>query len=94
MKIALALFLGLISLSAVADQFVNGYVRKDGTYVQPHWRSSPNGTKMDNYSTAGNVNPYTGAQGYNHDSSPNYGQPGYPNGQNPYVPAPNYYGNN
>lgn len=90
MKIALALFLGLVSLSAVADQFVNGYVRKDGTYVQPHWRSNSNSTKADNYSTSGNTNPYTGAQGHSQDYSPNYGQQAYPYGQNPYVHAPNY----
>lgn len=42
---------------------VKGYIRKDGTYVQPHYRSAPNGTKQDNWSTKGNVNPYTGEPG-------------------------------
>lgn len=46
-----------------ADVQVKGYTRKDGTYVTPHVRSSPNGTKSDNYSTKGNVNPYTGKAG-------------------------------
>jgi len=32
-------------------------------YVQPHYRSSPNNTKSDNWSTYGNVNPYTGKVG-------------------------------
>jgi len=56
----------LLSLSATAfaDQYVRGYVRKDGTYVQPHYRSSPNSSTYDNYSTRGNVNPYTGQRGY------------------------------
>lgn len=42
---------------------VRGYTKKNGTYVQPHMRTSPNSTKMDNYSTKGNVNPYTGKHG-------------------------------
>jgi len=43
---------------------VSGYTRKDGTYVQPHYRSDPNSSKFDNYSTKGNTNPYTGEKGY------------------------------
>lgn len=43
---------------------VNGYYKKNGTYVEPHYRSAPNSTKSDNYSTVGNTNPYTGQQGY------------------------------
>jgi hypothetical protein len=43
---------------------VRGYFRSNGTYVQSHHRSSPNRTKWDNYSTGGNVNPYTGQSGH------------------------------
>lgn len=43
--------------------YVKGYTKKDGTYVQPHFRTSPNSTKFDNWSTKGNVNPYTGKEG-------------------------------
>lgn len=43
---------------------VSGYYRKDGTYVQPHYRTTPNSTRMDNWSTRGNVNPFTGKKGY------------------------------
>lgn len=53
-----------LSLSALADVHVKGYYRKDGTYVQPHYRSDPNSTKLDNFSTRGNINPYTGEPGY------------------------------
>jgi hypothetical protein len=42
---------------------VKGYYRKDGTYVKPHYRSTPNGTTSDNYSHCGNVNPSTGKVG-------------------------------
>lgn len=54
----------LINTSGLAkDVDVKGYYRKDGTYVAPHRRSAPNGTKLDNWSTRGNVNPYTGKVG-------------------------------
>lgn len=42
---------------------VDGYVKKDGTYVAPHTRTAPNSTTSDNYSTKGNYNPYTGQTG-------------------------------
>lgn len=42
---------------------VRGYVRKDGTYVAPHVRSAPDGNFSNNWSTLGNVNPYTGEPG-------------------------------
>jgi hypothetical protein len=45
------------------DVSVRGYVRKDGTYVQPHMRSAPDGNTQNNWSTYGNVNPYTGKEG-------------------------------
>jgi uncharacterized membrane protein len=41
----------------------HGYTRRDGTYVAPYRATNPNGTKADNYSTRGNVNPYTGKPG-------------------------------
>ncbi len=49
--------------SGFADQSVRGYVRKDGTVVQPYVRSDANDTRNDNYSTRGNANPYNGRQG-------------------------------
>ncbi len=42
---------------------VRGYTRKDGTYVAPHYRSSPDSSKANNWSTKGNTNPYTGKEG-------------------------------
>jgi hypothetical protein len=70
MKIIIALLVSAIAIPAFAGQ-VRGYVRKDGTYVAPHFRSAPNSTRMDNYSTQGNINPYTGQMG----SSNPYGSP-------------------
>lgn len=68
----------LCSFSAMAnDVYVNDYTRNNGTYVQPHYQTAPNNTKFDNYSTRGNVNPYTGQAGT----------------VNPYQPKPSSYGN-
>jgi len=54
----------LISQNAFADVYVNGYTRSDGSSVGGHYRSSPNSSIYDNWSTYGNVNPYTGQKGY------------------------------
>jgi uncharacterized protein YxeA len=43
--------------------YVRGYTRSDGTYVHGYTRSSRNSSNHDNYSTSGNVNPYTGKSG-------------------------------
>lgn len=51
------------SKSSSNPVYVSGHTRKDGTYVAPHYRSAPNSTKADNWSTKGNVNPYTGKAG-------------------------------
>ena len=52
-KISLLLgFLLFCLLCYSQDVFVNGYYRKDGTYVRPHWRSKPDGIKSNNYGPA------------------------------------------
>jgi hypothetical protein len=67
MKRFLSLFVGLSILFstfgfAVADArvSVSGYYRKSGTYVAPHYRSDPDTSFSNNWSTKGNYNPYTG----------------------------------
>lgn len=42
---------------------VKGHVRKDGVYVPPHYRTAPDANFQNNWSTVGNVNPYTGEAG-------------------------------
>jgi hypothetical protein len=77
----LLLIAALFTSFANADDYVNGYVRKDGTYVEPHFRSESNSYRYDNYSSQGNLNPYTGARGYEHNeysTPPAYNQ-GYGN---------------
>lgn len=43
---------------------VKGYVKKDGSYVQPHQRTLENNTNRDNYTTKPNENPYNKKKGY------------------------------
>jgi hypothetical protein len=59
------LILGIISFSQVNSNYhyVNGYSRSNGSYVKGHYRTNPNCTNRDNYSTYPNINPHTGKQG-------------------------------
>jgi len=59
----LALF---ATLCYAGDVSVKGYYRKDGTYVAPYHRSSPDTTVRNNYDYKGNTNPYTGETGDNY----------------------------
>ena len=65
MQKTLILALSLASVAAIAQQPVqrDGYIRKDGIYVAPSMATAPNAIKADNYSSKGNVNPYTGKAG-------------------------------
>lgn len=63
-------YIALVACLAVAapalaqsSHYVSGYVTKNGTYVAPHYQTNPDGTKLNNWSTEGNVNPYTGKAG-------------------------------
>jgi hypothetical protein len=53
----------LLTYASFSQTYVHGYFKSNGTYVEPHYRSSPNNTKSDNWSTYGNINPYTGELG-------------------------------
>ena len=56
----------IIANTIFADQFTSGHFKKNGTYVKGHMKSSPNATVIDNFSTYGNKNPYTGKAGTKH----------------------------
>ena len=48
----IALLLAILLFPAfvyAGDAWVNGYYRSDGTYVQGHYRSAPDGQKWNNY---------------------------------------------
>lgn len=61
MKIVYLIFLLLLTyLCSIAQVRVRGYTKSNGTYVQPHYRSKPDGNPYNNWSYPGNTNPYTG----------------------------------
>ena len=53
----LTLIFGFAGIGFARDVYVSGYYRKNGTYVQPHYRSAPNSSVRDNWSYKGNTNP-------------------------------------
>jgi hypothetical protein len=65
---------------AQSSHYVNPHTKANGTYVQGHYQTNPNATKMDNYSTQGNTNPYTGQAGTvdPYKQSPSNSQPKQP----------------
>lgn len=71
----LVLILTLTSPLFAQAEYVNGYVKSNGTVVQPYIRSESNGTKLDNYSSQGNTNPYTGQRGTQNNYSNPYSSP-------------------
>lgn len=103
MKVVLALTtLLLVTTSTFAAEYVRGYTKSNGTYVEGYTRSSPDSSYNNNYGVKGNTNPNTGSQGtasptYN-DRTPTYntktyGDPGYTT-SNPYgtTSTPRYRG--
>lgn len=49
--------------AAQSSHSVRGYIKSNGTYIAPTRATNPNRTKVDNYSSKPNVNPYSGAKG-------------------------------
>ncbi len=64
--ILLLLVMGL-SLFSIAEAYsvrVRGHRRPStGRFIMPHFRTSPNNSRWDNWSTRGNINPHTGRRG-------------------------------
>lgn len=58
-------------------RYQEGYQTNDGSYTNGHYKTQSNGTDLDNFSTNGNLNPYTQqsgsrAQDYSSEAT-NYG---------------------
>jgi hypothetical protein len=86
MKKLIGVVVFVCAAPAFAQTYVDSYTRKDGTYVPGHYRSSPDDSRSNNYSTQGNVNPYTGRQGTVNPYGQGYNTPNYgvPQQQTPY----------
>jgi hypothetical protein len=82
----------------VGDHRVSGYYRRDGTYVAPHYKTNRDDSFWNNYSSRGNLNPYTGrigskvpSSGYSY-KAPSYKAPSYkaPSYKVPSYKVPSY----
>ncbi|MBA3031035.1 MAG: hypothetical protein FP814_04325 [Desulfobacterium sp.] len=76
-KIIGAFFLIMFFLANIAiakDVHVDGYYRKDGTYVSPHIRSSPDSSKANNYGPSRDSSELMNPQSRDNDNdgTPNY----------------------
>lgn len=63
MRLIIALSFMFLFFLETSAEWVSGYSRSDGTYVEGYYRSDRNNTTTDNYSTLGNENSYTGSTG-------------------------------
>ena len=65
MKHAVFAIIALAGSSAVAHpaHAVRGFLKSNGTYFAPHHQTNPDATTRNNFSTRGNINPYTGHAG-------------------------------
>jgi hypothetical protein len=72
MRVIFLALIGLVVFGTMADargrgggsHFRSGYIKPStGQYVAPSRATNPNRTQFDNYSTKGNVNPYSGRMG-------------------------------
>ena len=57
LALAVACLAAVSAKEAFAQVSVNGYYRSNGTYVQPHQRTAPDGIRENNYSYGSNYNP-------------------------------------
>ena len=63
--IAIALtLLVTTSVEARVTKVKSYYKPSTGKYVSSYYKTTPNKTKIDNFSTKGNYNSYTGKKGY------------------------------
>ena len=65
--------IAFLAISMVAfsqnSTMTNGYIKSNGNYVAPHYKTEPDKTTYNNFSTQGNYNPYNGQSG---TKSPTY----------------------
>lgn len=57
------LFRSLNNMNKPRVHWVEPYITKDGVYVPGHWQSDSDDDKYNNFSTKGNINPFTGRRG-------------------------------
>jgi hypothetical protein len=60
LTVALIVVISFLTVSLAEAGRVRGYYRQNGTYVQPHYQTHPDGNPYNNYSFPGNYNPNKG----------------------------------
>lgn len=64
MFILVVMIFGVIGFShAKPYQYIRPYVKSNGKIVNGYLKTYQNNTKFDNFSTKGNINPFTGKKG-------------------------------
>jgi hypothetical protein len=93
LAMALMVIISFLAVSLAEAGRVRGYYRRDGTYVQSHYRSNPDGNPYNNYSFPGNYNPNTGRMtpGNPNTYLDRYHNPSYPGLNSPYYSPYNNY---
>ena len=61
--LVLFLVISFSSITFAKTVKVKSYFKSNGSYINSYYKTSPNKTKLDNYSTKGNYNIYTGKKG-------------------------------
>jgi hypothetical protein len=51
------------AMGASRNVYHPGFVRRNGTYVAPHFQTEPRQGHPNNWSSSGNVNPFPGRSG-------------------------------
>lgn len=92
----LLFWIGLFAQGKVNPNYhyVKSYTRSDGTVVSGHYRTNPNSTNRDNYSTLGNWNIHTGEPGWitpDNKPLPSYSTTSYTS--TGYTPSVDYFSN-
>jgi hypothetical protein len=64
---------------AQGQHYVAPHMTRNGTFVEGHFQTNPDSSLQNNWSTQGNVNPYTGQAGTVNPYQ--YQQPSYPQPQ-------------
>lgn len=60
LAVALVVLISFLTVNLAEAGRVRGYYKQNGTYVQPHYRTNPDGDPYNNCSLPGNYNPNTG----------------------------------
>jgi len=81
----------LVPTSAATQVHVDGYTRRDGTYVAPHYRSRPDNSYNNNWNVSPNINPYTGERGHSQPTWDNRPPPPSPFGSRGSLYGPQRY---